>query len=115
MIPTYVNLLFIYSVCNIHDFSVGEPPEEIKNSIIAQDSRFKALRSKWVLVWVFTNTVIAYFFNSLDEVSGENNIYTMALLGIGFLNLFVRWIGAVCYAFVETCKRTYRPRIVAQV
>ena len=101
----------MYSVCNIHDVSSGEPPEEIKASQIARASRYKTLRVKWVTVWVFTNVIVGYFFNSLDEVSGEQNIYTMILLGIAFLNLFVRWIGAVLYSCVETCKRTYKPRV----
>lgn len=75
MTPTYINVLIMYSICNIHDCTWGNRPDELRDIERARQSEFMAYRSKWVVIWVFSNVIFAYMFNALDKLSGEGNVY----------------------------------------
>ena len=107
MTPTYINVLLMYSICNIHDVSWGNRPDTMSNLERARVSQFMAYRSRWVLIWVFTNTIFAYLFNSLDKLNSEENVYIQILAGVGLFMLALRWVGSILYTVQEACKSKY--------
>ena len=108
MTPTYINVLLMYAVCNIHDCSWGNRPGEMSALERARQSEFMAYRSKWVTIWVFCNVIFAYLFNSLDKLGGEGNVYIQILAMVGFVMLALRWCGSIMYTVQEACKPTYK-------
>ncbi|CAG9324058.1 unnamed protein product [Blepharisma stoltei] len=65
--PTYVNIFNIYAICNIHDCTWGNRPQELNNDERERLSDYQAFRTRWLVIWVLTNTFFAYCINFLNK------------------------------------------------
>jgi hypothetical protein len=106
--PSYVNLMLIYANCNIHDCTWGNRPDVLSKGEREKEAEFKAYRTKWLCVWILSNAVFAWFFNTLSTKGhGE---FVLAVLMVGFAILVIRFIGSILYLFVECCAERRRVR-----
>jgi hypothetical protein len=67
MTPTYINILIMYAICNIHDCTWGNRETTLTQIEMVRENEFKAYRTRWVLIWVYCNVVFAYLVNALDK------------------------------------------------
>ena len=80
MVPTFINILSIYSVSNIHDVSWGSKPttkEEFSSETNQEKNRsiaYRNYRSKYLIIWLIINIVVGF---SIVSISRRN--YTIVL------------------------------------
>ena len=69
--PTYVNILPIYAIANIHDITWGSRPEakkEVEHFVKKQKELiYKNYRSKFLIIWIIINILVGYAMNILFE------------------------------------------------
>ena len=99
MTPTYVNVLIMYANANIHDCTWGNRPDTLSRAEQAKEQDFKGYRTKWLVIWTLCNTLFGYFLNALDREGGD--VYFLVLVFIGFIILFIRFVGSMVYLCVE--------------
>ena len=74
LVPTFINIFLIYSICNIHDCTWGSRPDTLTLEENNKIEEFQHFRAKWVLFWVVCNGAIGYGLSSLDKDSDEGLI-----------------------------------------
>mmetsp|Transcript_9220 Transcript_9220/g.9189 ORF Transcript_9220/g.9189 Transcript_9220/m.9189 type:complete len:382 (+) Transcript_9220:1284-2429(+) len=108
MTPTYVNVFLTYAICNIHDCSWGNRPDQMTAEEKNRVEEFEEFRTKWAMVWALCNSAFAYYLNLLDKTSQDGGhtsrrwfVYAIAFVGVGIL--FLRFFGAMIYWTQEEC------------
>ena len=84
--PTYVNILTIYAISNIHDVSWGSRPDNKDKKVEARfaqmekkrETNYKNYRSNFLIIWITVNIIVAY----LITYSARND-YDWVLIFIG--------------------------------
>ena len=84
--PTYVNILTIYAISNIHDVSWGSRPDNKDKKVEARfaqmeekrEINYKNYRSNFLIIWITVNIIVAY----LITYSARND-YDWVLIFIG--------------------------------
>jgi chitin synthase len=108
--PTYVNVFFIYAVCNTHDCSWGNRPDQLTAEEKLALEEFEAYRTRWVIIWVLCNSVFAYFISIMDQKSADGFWYVSGLALVSTGILVIRMFGCIFYLFHEVCcHRKYNP------
>ena len=63
MSPTYVNIMTIYSIVNIHDVSWGNRPSSQNNKLQQIENRkgimYRDYRANFLIIWIITNIIVA--------------------------------------------------------
>ena len=85
MTPTYINILSIYAISNIHNITWGSRPEvkdkksESKFNMIEKklEIDYKNFRSNFLIFWLVLNLLIG---NSVTYISRENNEFIILCL-----------------------------------
>lgn len=90
MIPTYINVFLIYSICNIHDCTWGNRPDSLTSEEKNRIEEFEHFRARWVLIWAIFNSSFAYALNSLDKESDGNLIYLGVISSVGVVMILIR-------------------------
>jgi chitin synthase len=109
--PTYINIFLIYAMCNINDCSWGNRPDKMTDAEIAKVEDFKKFRTIWVTIWAILNAAVGFTLTLFDTV-GDNSVdspgyYYIYIIGIaGVSILSIRFLGGLCYWFIETCIKT---------
>ena len=67
LIPTYINIFMIYSICNVHDCTWGNRPDQLTLEEKDRKDEFEEFRAKWVLIWILCNSGFSYFI-TLEEI-----------------------------------------------
>lgn len=111
MMPTYVNIFLIYSICNIHDCTWGNRPDSLSTEERDRLEEFEEFRTKWAIIWVLCNSGLAYIVMDISDTSRKNStslyfFYTIAI--IGAVLLIFRVLGGVTYFFTECCKKSLK-------
>ena len=112
LIPTYVNIFFIYSICNVDDCTWGNRPDKPTKEEIQKSNQFKLFRTRWTIIWAISNSGFAYGMNRLDKEGNMASSYfliTIALLGLSVV--IIRILGGILYLFDECfkgCKKNDR-------
>jgi hypothetical protein len=113
--PTYLNIMSIYSISNIHDVTWGTRPtisnndkddQALKKLENAQKQDFKNYRFHRLLIWLIINILWAVF---LVRMSRDNKAWVIYLITIGLtVIVMLKLIFAVCN-FIVNCwrKNTY--------
>ena len=101
--PTYVNTFTIYAICNIHDVSWGNRPENMSSEELSLLEDFEQFRTGWALLWAFLNAFFAYFLEAANASSDSytNYIYVVGILGMSVL--YIRFLGGFIYVFKQKC------------
>ena len=102
LIPTYINVFLIYSICNVHDCTWGNRPDQLSNEEKNRRQEFKRFRAKWVIVWILCNSGFSYLL-TLEKNSGSTNSYYYLLIisTIGMAILILRIFGGLAYWVIE--------------
>ena len=99
---TYVNLLMIYAICNIHDCSWGNRPDKQTDKEKKMITDYKNVRTRWMIMWAFCNCGIAYAINYIEGSGGPNSsvyINTLGLVTFGII--VIRFVGGILYVIDE--------------
>ena len=108
--PTYVNMFLIYSICNVHDCTWGNRPDQLNDDEKSKLEEFEEFRGRWVIVWVLSNGSFAYFLDTLDKINQEKaaeegeggNYWIVYMIGlIGAAILCIRFVGGVLFFLDE--------------
>ncbi|CAG9318199.1 unnamed protein product [Blepharisma stoltei] len=112
--PTYINVFLIYAICNFHDCTWGNRPDQMTVEEKNKLEEFEAFRTRWASVWALCNLAFVYYLNIADKESSENRdmkwfIYSIGFIGFGILAF--RFIGAMLYLMQEHfCTRIMKPK-----
>ena len=103
--PTYIIIMVIYAICNIHDISWGNRPDtaEAKQESAKQrrtEEVFKAYRTKALLLWIILNTVISMLV--IDLSSSDDGQESEFIIFFAIFSAFVIWV-RLCLALINTC------------
>jgi cellulose synthase/poly-beta-1,6-N-acetylglucosamine synthase-like glycosyltransferase len=106
LIPTYVNVFQIYSICNIQDVTWGNRPDKLTEDEKRKQQGFDEYRTKWVIIWVISNSLFAFFFRSVQKVTNVS-WYMWSIAILGFVLTTIRFLGALIYLIQESscCRR----------
>lgn len=101
---TYVNLFMIYAICNIHDCSWGNRPDKQSPDEKAMVNEYKNERTRWVIVWIFSNAAFAYFLNIISSNGGPaSQTFINILALVAYFIIGIKFIGGLLYVFDEWC------------
>lgn len=83
--PTYVNIITIFSIANIHDVSWGSRPagcDGAKQTLAAnierkKDLKYKNFRSNFMIIWLFSNIIVGYVITWLARRNKDYVIFGM--------------------------------------
>ena len=109
LVPTYVNVFFIYSICNIHDCTWGNRPDSLSAEEKERIEEFEEFRTRWALLWLLSNSSLMYYFLVVSDIGNPNSDSYYALLlvaGFGFVVLVIRLFGGIIYLISESCKKS---------
>lgn len=103
MTPIYVNVFQIYAICNIHDCTWGNRPDNLTEEEKAKREEFEYYRTKWVIIWIVSNLTYVKMFETFIALDSKllalYVLYTMAIILI--LVRFAGCIAFYCNIFFE--------------
>jgi chitin synthase len=104
LIPSYINIFLIYSICNVHDCTWGNRPDLLNQEEKNKLEKFEEFRTKWLIIWVICNSGFSYFSNLAQKNPAKTYYYFTVIAGIGIGIILIRVIGGAAYFFIEKCK-----------
>ena len=104
--PTYLNILSVYALCRIDDFSWGtkglmSDSEDKKNNEVKK--AWKTIKIIYVAKFVFWNAVMGAIFITLSNGYVTRFFFTYVFLALMGLFLIIKIIIAVVYLAKESC------------
>lgn len=111
--PTYINIVPIYSISNLHNVTWGSRPaveDKNKNSKFEETERkrevdYKDFRSNFLIIWLLINIIVSQMVTHLAR---NGNQFT--ILGVGIFLTFVisvKLVGSLFFYFtswVDSCR-----------
>lgn len=106
MMPTYINILLIYAICNIHDCTWGNRPDVLKKDEQDKLETFESYRARWTAIWALCNGLFVYLILTALNGSDQNTkiIYFVGIGAAGVAVLVIRVTGGLIYLLLEYCK-----------
>ena len=104
MVPTYVNIFIIYSICNVHDCTWGNRPDKLNDDEKERLEEFEEFRAKWVIFWVLCNSAFSYVLTVANRSKEYGQYYFYSVAGLGIAIISIRVIGGVTYVISECFK-----------
>ena len=101
MYPTYINTLYIYAMCNIHDVTWGSRPDMLTADERKRADEFEAFRTKWVICWAMSNMGYITFIRGVNN--GQDFYFVYAFMLISTLIYAVKFAGSLLFLFQECC------------
>ena len=98
MFPTYINILSIYAMCNIHDCTYSKDPADVTHEERQQKIDRSKDRAYIVCKWCVSNYIFIYVVNKEVEANSLGYIYSYAIGCAIILMISVRLIFALFYA-----------------
>lgn len=98
MFPTYINILSIYAMCNIHDCTYSKDPADVTNQERQQKIDRSKERAYIVCKWCVSNYIFIYVVNKEVEANHLGYIYSYAIGCAIILMILVRLVFALFYA-----------------
>ena len=111
LIPTYINIFMIYSICNIHDCTWGNRPDSLSHEEKERLEEFEEFRTRWAVIWGISNVILIYALLFTAQANDISTKYFMT--GFFFFAAFllsIRMIGGFLYFFSESCKKSIKER-----
>ena len=105
--PTYLNILSVYALCRIDDFSWGtkglmNENEDKKN--VEVKNAWKTIKIIYVAKFVFWNILMGAIFITLSNGYQTRFFFTYAFLALIALFLIIKIIIGLIYLIKESCK-----------
>jgi cellulose synthase/poly-beta-1,6-N-acetylglucosamine synthase-like glycosyltransferase len=102
LIPTYVNIFFIYSICNVHDCTWGNRPDVLTDEEKERLEEFEEFRTRWAIIWVLCNSGFAYVMSELDKQNNSVSfLFLASTAAAGVSIMILRALGGIVYLAVE--------------
>ena len=105
--PTYLNILSVYALCRIDDFSWGTKglinENDTKNNDIK--SAWKSIKIIYVAKYLFWNILTGAIFITLSNGYETRFFFTYAFLGLVALFLLIKIVIGVIYLLKESCTK----------
>lgn len=99
MFPTYVNILSIYAMCNLHDCTYSKDPADVTNEERQQMIDRSKDRAYIVCKWCVSNYIFVYVVNKEVEANLDHGyIFSYAIGCAIILMITVRLVFALFYA-----------------
>ena len=114
LVPTYINIFLIYSICNVHDCTWGNRPDMLNEEEKENLEEFEEYRAKWVIIWVLCNSGFSYFLILINKSPYNGSYYLYTVTGIGIMILFIRFLGGVFYVINECCQKKLKDKEIIQ-
>ena len=112
MVPTYLNIFTIYSICNMHDCTWGNRPDSLSADERDRLEEFEEFRTRWAIIWALCNTGFIYIMTIIQNNNPDLGIYFIeGIIGAGILVLAIRITGGVIYFFVEVCMKKMKRNV----
>ena len=108
LLPTYINVFLIYSICNVHDCTWGNRPDILNEEERGKSDEFEEYRAKWVIVWVLCNAGFSYLLIWINQSSKNGSSYLFAIGGVSVFILTIKALGGVLHVIVEPCLKTFK-------
>ena len=109
LIPTYVNIFFIYSICNVHDCTWGNRPDSLTAEEKERLEEFEEFRTRWAIIWALCNSGFAYVMAQLDEADSLVSYYFLSgVILVGIAVIIIRVLGGLIYLFDECFKKSIK-------
>jgi len=92
--PTFINIIVVYAICNIHDVSWGSRPSGAQATKVSRreakmEASYKNYRAWFLLVWLVLNIACGYLVvriarddNDDENDENENAVYLLVLSGL---------------------------------
>lgn len=113
LVPTYINIFLIYSICNIHDCTWGNRPDSLSSEEKQRLEEFEEFRTRWGIIWALSNGLFSYIMlvvSNTDQSSSGSFYYIFSMLVIGGIILIIRFCGGMVYFFLELCKKSIKEK-----
>mmetsp|Transcript_8982 Transcript_8982/g.8532 ORF Transcript_8982/g.8532 Transcript_8982/m.8532 type:complete len:166 (+) Transcript_8982:1257-1754(+) len=100
--PTYINIIIIYSMANLHDVSWGNRATD-DNKGEATKRALEQFRSLYLIVWIGLNVVYGYSIIYITDAGQTAFIFVLTFITAG--SILVKLVAAVIYFFYEKYTR----------
>jgi chitin synthase len=95
MFPTYINILSIYAMCNLHDCTYSKDPADVTNEERQQMIARSKDRAYIVCKWCVSNYIFVYVVNKEVEANTMGYIFSYAIGCAIILMISVRLVFAL--------------------
>jgi hypothetical protein len=100
MTPTYINIMAVYAVSNIHDVSWGSRPVgTISNAISKKEANMSAeyqdFRSRFLIVWIVLNNAVGFLVVVLSRSS--QNVFLFLIGSVLFTTVGIKFVFSVLH------------------
>ena len=99
--PTFINVLSIYAVCNIHDCTWECMPEALNAEERKKNEEFEGARTKWLLLWAYCNSLLFYVVSAISNsetyelwlfgIVWISNSFAMVKVFLSIMHIFDEW------------------------
>ena len=104
LIPTYVNIFSIYSICNLHDCSWGNRPDKMTEEEKKKTEEFQKIRTYILIPWVLSNSAAAYVSYWVYKMDNDVSFWTIAIITVvGIAIILLRGIFGIIYFAKNIC------------
>lgn len=100
MTPTYINIMSVYAVSNIHDVSWGSRPAGAVSSAVSQKeanmtAEYQDFRSKFLIIWIVANNAVGFVVVILSR--DDQNLYLFAIGAVLFTTIGIKFFFSVLH------------------
>ena len=113
MVPSYVNIFLIYSICNIHDCTWGNRPDALSSDEKERLEEFEEFRTRWAILWLLSNCLLVYLIlgvSDTENTDSQSFYFLISIAGVGLTVLLIRVFGGIIFLFLEPCKKTKKEK-----
>jgi len=100
MSPTYINVMSVYAVSNIHDVSWGSRPvgtetssQSNKENKMAEE--YQDFRSKFLIIWILLNNLAGFSVVVLSR--SDSKFYLLIIGGILMGIILLKFLFSICH------------------
>ena len=105
LFPTYVNIFFIYSICNVHDCTWGNRPDSLTAEEKERIEEFEEFRTRWAIIWALCNSGFAYAMSTLNELDNSTGFFILSGITAAAISIMLlKAVGGIVYILVESIK-----------
>ena len=106
LVPTYMNIFFIYAICNVNDCTWGNRPDKLTSEELERVEEFKEFRARWVIIWVLCNATSGYLPLVAYKADRESTLLGILIIGApGILLLAFKVIGGILHRVSEAMNK----------
>lgn len=104
MTPTYINIMAVYAVSNIHDVSWGSRPAGAVSSAVSKkeanmSAEYQDFRSRFLIIWIVANNAAGFIVVVLSR--GDQNFYLFLIGAVLFTTIGIKFFFSVLHVLMS--------------